>query len=84
MRPASTMTAGDRLKYFRESAGISVIDAAVEFGIPISKLERMENNRFPVSFEVVTQAAQLYNCSLEDFSALRNRPLPPTERLRNV
>ncbi len=76
------MTEGDRLKYFRERAGISIVDAAVEFGIPISKLERMENNRFPVSFDVVDHAAQLYQCTLDDFSVLRNRPLPPGKPLR--
>lgn len=78
------MTAGDRMKYFREAAGISIVDAAVEFGIPISRLERMENNRLPLSFEVVMHAAQLYGCALDDFSELRNRPLPPSTRVHST
>lgn len=74
------MTVGDRLKYFRELAGISVVDAARELGISITQLERMENDTLAISFDQAIDAAHLYRCSLDDFSVLRNRPLPPHPR----
>ncbi len=75
------MSPGERMKHIRESVGISVIDAAVEFGITISRLERMENNKLPLSFMVAIQAAHLYKCDLEDFSERSGRSLPPNKRL---
>lgn len=64
----------------RDPAQVS-IDAAVEFGISISKLDRIEQNKIPLRWDVACAAAHLYTCKLEDFSAPYNRNLPPKGRL---
>ena len=74
------MTIGKRLKYFREYAGISMVDAARELGISTTQLERMENDTLAISFDQAIDAAHLYNCALDDLSVMRNRPLPPNKR----
>lgn len=66
------MSPSERMKHIRESVGISSIDAAVEFGISISKpSEPNRAEQDPAPLDVACAAAHLYTCKLEDFRALQ-------------
>lgn len=60
------MKIGDRLKKFREAAGLQRKEAAEKIGVKVGTLSHWENNINEPNIEALTNLSKIYNVSISE------------------
>ena len=61
-----TISHPNRLRHWRRSASFTQINLAVESGVSLATINRLENHPLPTSFQTAERLAVALDCRVED------------------
>ena len=74
---------GDRIRRQRIALGVSQADFAIQTGIPVQVLSRLEHGRQSIWVERLADLAGALKVSTDYLLGLTDNPTPPTKRPRS-